>query len=127
MSPFELEIHFSNLCLSSLQTLYHVDHESKSQILIREKKNKKLILGIVLKIVSNNYSSSLVLLFEGHVWQGTLIALASFTEGKLVNQLKSAALLCPVAYLSHMKTVLGVVVANSFIGEVNKLINDTNF
>jgi len=56
------------------------------------------------------------------VWQGTLIALASFAEGKLVNQLRSAALLSPVAYLSHMKTALGVVAANSFVGEVNKLI-----
>ncbi|KAL9323675.1 hypothetical protein ACSQ67_008532 [Phaseolus vulgaris] len=49
---------------------------------------------------------------------GTLIALASFTEGKLVNQLKSAALLGPVAYLSHMKTVLGVLAAKAFIGEI---------
>lgn len=51
-------------------------------------------------------------------WQGTLIALASFSEGKLRNQLKSAALLTPIAYLSHMKTALGVVAAKSFVGEV---------
>ncbi|KAG4912230.1 hypothetical protein AAZX31_19G064400 [Glycine max] len=48
---------------------------------------------------------------------GTLVALASFSEGKLVNQLKSAALLSPVAYLSHMKTALGVVAARSLLGE----------
>jgi len=54
----------------------------------------------------------------GHVWQGTLTALASFSEGKLVNQLKSAALLSPIAYLSHMNTALGVIAAKSFVGEV---------
>ncbi|KAB1211763.1 Triacylglycerol lipase 2 [Morella rubra] len=48
---------------------------------------------------------------------GTLIALASFSEGKLVNQLKSAALLSPIAYLSHMNTALGVVAAKAFVGE----------
>lgn len=55
---------------------------------------------------------------EDQVWQGTLIALASFLEGKLVSQLKSAALLSPIAYLSHMNTALGVVAAKSFVGEV---------
>jgi lysosomal acid lipase/cholesteryl ester hydrolase len=59
------------------------------------------------------------------VWQGTLIALASFSEGKLVNQLKSAALLSPIAYLSHMNTALGVIAAKSFIGEVHN--NTTSF
>ncbi|CAJ1947624.1 unnamed protein product [Sphenostylis stenocarpa] len=49
---------------------------------------------------------------------GTLIVLASFSEGKLVNQLKSAALLSPVAYLNHMKTEIGIIAANSFIGEI---------
>ncbi|PKA63826.1 Triacylglycerol lipase 2 [Apostasia shenzhenica] len=38
---------------------------------------------------------------------GTLIALASFSEGRLVDRLRSAALLCPVAYLTHMRTPLG--------------------
>lgn len=52
------------------------------------------------------------------VWQGTLIALASFSEGNLVEQLKSAALLSPVAYLSHMKTALGDLAAKAFLGEV---------
>ena len=63
---------------------------------------------------------SICLKLEGCVWQGTLIALASFSEGKLINQLKSAALLSPIAYLSHMNTALGVVAAKSFIGEVHK-------
>lgn len=50
--------------------------------------------------------------------QGTLIALASFSEGKQVDKIKSAALLSPIAYLSHMTTALGVVTARSFLGEV---------
>lgn len=54
------------------------------------------------------------------VWQGTLIALASFSEGRLVSQLRSAALLSPIAYLSHMNTALGVLAAKSFVGEVPK-------
>ncbi|PON95348.1 Alpha/beta hydrolase, predicted [Trema orientale] len=58
---------------------------------------------------------------------GTLIALASFSEGRLVNQLKSAALLSPIAYLSHMKTALGVVAAKSFVGEITTLFGLAEF
>ncbi|KAJ1391588.1 Alpha/Beta hydrolase fold [Sesbania bispinosa] len=58
---------------------------------------------------------------EDHVWQGTLVALASFSEGKLVNQLKSAALLSPVAYLSHITTPIGVIAAKAFLGEVGEV------
>lgn len=49
---------------------------------------------------------------------GTLIALASFSEGRLVNNLKSAALLSPVAYLTHMTTPLGILAARAFVGEI---------
>lgn len=63
----------------------------------------------------------ILLKFEEYVWQGTLIALASFTEGNLVNQLRSAVLLSPIAYLSHMSTALGVMAAKSFVGEVQNL------
>ncbi|KAJ8646132.1 hypothetical protein MRB53_007880 [Persea americana] len=49
---------------------------------------------------------------------GTLVALASFSEGRLVDVLKSAALLCPIAYLSHMTTPIGQVAAKAFIGEI---------
>ncbi|KAG9447900.1 hypothetical protein H6P81_014028 [Aristolochia fimbriata] len=55
--------------------------------------------------------------YVGHS-MGTLIALASFAEGKLVDQLKSAALLSPIAYLSHMSTHLGLLAARAFVGEV---------
>ncbi|TKY63079.1 Triacylglycerol lipase 2 [Spatholobus suberectus] len=58
---------------------------------------------------------------------GTLIALASFSEGKLVNQLESAALLSPIAYLSHMNTELGVVAAKSFVGELTTLFGLAEF
>ncbi|EXC31335.1 Triacylglycerol lipase 2 [Morus notabilis] len=58
---------------------------------------------------------------------GTLIALASFSEGRLVNQLKSAALLSPIAYLSHMNTALGVVAAKAFVGEITTLFGLAEF
>ncbi|KAI4348299.1 hypothetical protein L6164_009035 [Bauhinia variegata] len=64
--------------------------------------------------------------YVGHS-MGTLIALASFSEGKLVNQLKSAALLSPIAYLSHMNTALGVVAAKSFVGEITTLFGLPEF
>ncbi|XP_050231371.1 triacylglycerol lipase 2-like [Mercurialis annua] len=53
---------------------------------------------------------------------GTLIALASFSEGLLVDKVKSAALLSPIAYLSHMNTALGVLAAQSFVGEITSTV-----
>ncbi|OIW02976.1 hypothetical protein TanjilG_13613 [Lupinus angustifolius] len=64
--------------------------------------------------------------YIGHS-HGTLIALTSFSEGKLVNQVKSAVLLSPVAYLSHMTTELGVVAARYFLDEVIHLIGLAEF
>ncbi|KAM7268868.1 hypothetical protein ACFE04_011034 [Oxalis oulophora] len=58
---------------------------------------------------------------------GTLIALASFSEGRLENRLQSAALLSPIAYLSHMKTALGVVAAKAFVGEATTLFGMSEF
>ncbi|KAJ4757644.1 Lipase [Rhynchospora pubera] len=49
---------------------------------------------------------------------GTLVALASLSEGKLVDKLKSAVLLSPVAYLTHMTTPLGILCARAFVGEI---------
>ncbi|KAI3842424.1 hypothetical protein MKX03_035031 [Papaver bracteatum] len=52
---------------------------------------------------------------------GTLVALTSFSQGsssRVVDKLRSAALLSPVAYLSHMSTALGVVAAKAFVGEI---------
>ncbi|CAK7328291.1 unnamed protein product [Dovyalis caffra] len=58
---------------------------------------------------------------------GTLIALASFSEGLLVDKLKSAVLLSPIAYLSHMNTALGVVAAKAFVGEITTLFGLAEF
>lgn len=48
---------------------------------------------------------------------GTLIVLASLSEGKLVNQLQSVAFLSPIAYLSHMTTIIGALAARSLLPE----------
>ncbi|KAM7278294.1 hypothetical protein ACFE04_005428 [Oxalis oulophora] len=58
---------------------------------------------------------------------GTLLALASFSEGRQVDKLKSAALLSPIAYLSHMTTVLGALAARAFIGEITTLFGLAEF
>ncbi|WOG96383.1 hypothetical protein DCAR_0415718 [Daucus carota subsp. sativus] len=58
--------------------------------------------------------------YVGHS-MGTLIALTSFSEGKQVDKVKSAALLSPIAYLSHMTTALGILAARAFVGEVRLL------
>ncbi|KAA0042881.1 triacylglycerol lipase 2 isoform X2 [Cucumis melo var. makuwa] len=53
---------------------------------------------------------------------GTLIVLASLSEGKLVNQLHSVAFLSPIAYLSHMTTPIGVLAARSLLPEVYAML-----
>ncbi|XP_043707391.1 triacylglycerol lipase 2-like isoform X2 [Telopea speciosissima] len=58
---------------------------------------------------------------------GTLIALASFSEGKLVDKLRSAALLSPIAYLSHMTTGIGILAAKAFAGEFTTLMGVAEF
>ncbi|CAN6575117.1 unnamed protein product [Malus baccata var. baccata] len=58
---------------------------------------------------------------------GTLFVLASLSEGKLVDQMKSAALLSPIAYLSHMNTALGVAAAKAFVGEITTLFGLAEF
>ncbi|XP_009614880.1 triacylglycerol lipase 2-like [Nicotiana tomentosiformis] len=58
---------------------------------------------------------------------GTLIALASFSEGRQIDKIKSAALLSPIAYLSHMTTALGVVAARSFVGEITTIFGLAEF
>ncbi|GJN04137.1 hypothetical protein PR202_ga21659 [Eleusine coracana subsp. coracana] len=55
--------------------------------------------------------------YVGHS-MGTLVALAAFSEGRLVDELKSAALLTPVAYLAHITTPIGILLAKAFVGEV---------
>ncbi|KAL7216358.1 hypothetical protein ACSBR1_028328 [Camellia fascicularis] len=48
---------------------------------------------------------------------GTLIAFAAFSQKKLVNMLRSAALLSPIAYLSQMSSPLAKAAADAFIAE----------
>lgn len=50
--------------------------------------------------------------------QGTLIAMTSFCQGNLVNMLKSAALLGPVAYMDQVDSPLARGAADSFIADV---------
>ncbi|OVA17526.1 Alpha/beta hydrolase fold-1 [Macleaya cordata] len=66
--------------------------------------------------------------YVGHS-MGTLVALASFaTQGnELVSKLKSAALLSPVAYLSHMTTTIGILAARAFVGELTTLMGVAEF
>ncbi|PSS33754.1 Triacylglycerol lipase [Actinidia chinensis var. chinensis] len=64
--------------------------------------------------------------YVGHS-MGTLIALASFSEGRQIDKVKSAALLSPIAYLSHMTTALGDVAAKAFLMEITKLIGFAEF
>ncbi|CAI9111565.1 OLC1v1011816C1 [Oldenlandia corymbosa var. corymbosa] len=58
---------------------------------------------------------------------GTLMALATLAEGKQLDKLKSAALLSPIAYLSHMTTALGIVASRSFMGELGQLFGLAEF
>lgn len=53
------------------------------------------------------------------VWQGTLIGLAAFSEGELVNMLRSAAMLCPIAYLGQVTSPLARSGAENLLAEVN--------
>ncbi|KAJ4730122.1 Lipase [Melia azedarach] len=48
---------------------------------------------------------------------GTLIALASFSENQLVNKLRSAALLSPIAYVGQMTSPLAKNAADNFLAE----------
>nr|GMC99502.1 triacylglycerol lipase 2-like [Ipomoea batatas] len=64
--------------------------------------------------------------YIGHS-MGTLMALASFSEGRLVDKVKSAALLSPIAYLSHMTTELGLMAARAFVGEITTIFGLAEF
>ncbi|RDY03529.1 Triacylglycerol lipase 2, partial [Mucuna pruriens] len=84
-------------------------------------------LPAVFNYVFSQTGQKINYVVEDHVWQGTLTALASFSEGKLVNQVKSAALLSPIAFLSHMNTALGVIAAKSFVGEISTVFGLAEF
>ncbi|KAL1162673.1 hypothetical protein V6Z11_A07G218800 [Gossypium hirsutum] len=48
---------------------------------------------------------------------GTLIALAALSKDQLLNMLRSAALLCPIAYMGQMTSPLAKNAADNFIAE----------
>ncbi|KAL6521820.1 hypothetical protein OROGR_018389 [Orobanche gracilis] len=86
-------------------------------------------------LVIHDLPSVIELVFEQTGWKthyighsmGTLIALASFSEGKQVDKVRSAVLLSPVAYLSHMTTALGDVAARAFVGEITTMFGLAEF
>ncbi|ERM96925.1 hypothetical protein AMTR_s00074p00133240 [Amborella trichopoda] len=49
---------------------------------------------------------------------GTLTAMAAFSEGKLVDMVKSAALLSPIAHLNHITSPLIVSLSKTLISDV---------
>ncbi|KAH8483886.1 hypothetical protein H0E87_028337, partial [Populus deltoides] len=55
--------------------------------------------------------------YVGHS-QGTLIAMAALSEGLLVEKIKSAALLSPVAYLNTVTSILGVVCREAIVANL---------
>ncbi|XP_010688923.1 triacylglycerol lipase 2 isoform X1 [Beta vulgaris subsp. vulgaris] len=55
--------------------------------------------------------------YVGHS-QGTLIALTAFSQKKLLNMVRSAGLLCPIAYLSRMTSPLAKSAAENFVTEI---------
>lgn len=44
--------------------------------------------------------------------------MGAFSEGKLLNMLRSAALLCPVAYLDQIPSPMPRIIAEVFLPEV---------
>ncbi|KAK4577436.1 hypothetical protein RGQ29_027797 [Quercus rubra] len=61
------------------------------------------------------------LYYVGHSL-GTLLALASFSQEKLVNMTKSAALLCPIAYTGQVTSMFPRAIANTFLADVRKIM-----
>ncbi|XP_021724562.1 triacylglycerol lipase 2-like [Chenopodium quinoa] len=64
-----------------------------------------------------DHSGKQKLHYVGHS-QGTLIALTAFSQQKLLNMVKSAGLLCPIAYLSRMTSPLAKDAAENFVTEL---------
>ncbi|KAI4384947.1 hypothetical protein MLD38_003030 [Melastoma candidum] len=48
---------------------------------------------------------------------GTLMGLAAFSQNKLVNMMRSAVLLSPIAYLNNIPSMFARATANMFVGE----------
>ncbi|KAI5425898.1 hypothetical protein KIW84_031647 [Lathyrus oleraceus] len=54
--------------------------------------------------------------YVGHS-QGTLVALAAFSKDQQLDKLRSAALLCPIAYVGQMTSQVAKKAADNFIAE----------
>ncbi|CAJ1965288.1 unnamed protein product [Sphenostylis stenocarpa] len=52
--------------------------------------------------------------YAGHSL-GTLMALAAFSQGQVLNMLRSAALLCPIAHMNQITSLLTKFAADTFI------------
>lgn len=63
------------------------------------------------------HQSGQMLHYVGHS-QGTLIALAAFSQRQLVDKVKSAGLLSPVAYLSRITSPLARAAVDNFLSEL---------
>ncbi|KAK4437394.1 Triacylglycerol lipase 2 [Sesamum alatum] len=61
--------------------------------------------------------------YVGHS-MGTLIAFAAFPKGQLVDMLRSASMLCPIAYIGHMTSPLARTGAEKLLAEDVKLLLD---
>ncbi|EFJ28803.1 hypothetical protein SELMODRAFT_92150 [Selaginella moellendorffii] len=72
-------------------------------------------LPAMLNLVHENTGSELY--YVGHS-QGTLIALAAFSESKLMNVVRAAVLLSPIAYLKGMTSTLSRLAALLYMDQV---------
>ncbi|KAL6603791.1 hypothetical protein ACP70R_044152 [Stipagrostis hirtigluma subsp. patula] len=82
-------------------------------------------LPAVLKFVYDHTGGQRVH-YVGHSL-GTLIMLASFSEHRLLHIVRSAVLLCPIAYLNRMKSKLALLGAHIFLGETLHLLGFHEF
>ncbi|XP_054818021.1 triacylglycerol lipase 2-like [Prosopis cineraria] len=64
--------------------------------------------------------------YTGHS-QGTVIALAAFSQKELVNIIRSAALLSPIAHLNHIPSPLLQFAANAFLANALYWLNLREF
>ncbi|KAM1016035.1 hypothetical protein ACFX13_046515 [Malus domestica] len=76
-------------------------------------------LPALLKYVNNQTGQNLH--YVGHSL-GTLTALAAFSQEKLLNLLRSAALLTPIAYLGQMSSLFIRILMDLFLSEKLKLL-----
>ncbi|XP_051152246.1 triacylglycerol lipase 2-like [Andrographis paniculata] len=64
--------------------------------------------------------------YVGHS-MGTLIALAAFSKGELVNMLRSAAMLCPIAYVGHVTSPIARTGAEILLAEISQWLKIPEF